>query len=160
MIEEQSTSHSVIRLATPEDIVQIEELDRLSTSPTRNIHREMEKYFGSVDPTTHERTLIFLSEVDNVVAGKAELMLPPQSDHGVCWQGAVGYVKRVIVRPEFRQLGLARSLMQHIIEFTYTELRLSALDLHVWEMNLPAIRLYESLGFEVQHREFYFRLPL
>jgi ribosomal protein S18 acetylase RimI-like enzyme len=160
MIEEQSTSHSVIRLATPEDIVQIEELDSLSTSPTRNIHREMEKYFGSVDPTTHERTLIFLSEVDGVVAGKAELMLPPQSDHGVGWHGAVGYVKRVIVRPEFRQLGLARSLMQHIIEFTHTELRLSALDLHVWEMNLPAIRLYESLGFEVQHREFYFRLPL
>jgi ribosomal protein S18 acetylase RimI-like enzyme len=64
------------------------------------------------------------------------------------------------VRPEFRQLGLARSLMQHIIWYTQTELRLSALDLHVWEMNVAAIRLYESLGFEVQHRELYFRLPL
>ncbi len=160
MPDEQSTSHPVIRLATPSDIVQIEELDRLSTSPTRNIHREMEKYFGSVDPTTHERTLIFLSIVDGVVARKAELMLPPQSDHGEGWQGAVGYVKRVVVRPEFRQLGLARSLMQHIIEFTRTQLHLSALDLHVWEMNLPAIRLYESLGFKVQHRELYFRLSL
>ena len=160
MRDEQSTSHPVIRLATPEDIVQIEELDSLSTSPTRTVHREMEKYFGSVDPTTHERTLIFLSIADGVVAGKAELMLPPQSNHGEGRQGAVGYIKRVIVRPEFRQLGLARNLMQHIIEFTHTELRLSALDLHVWEMNLPAIRLYESLGFEVQHSELYFRLPL
>lgn len=160
MRDEQSTSHLVIRLATPKDITQIEELDSLSTSPTRNIHREMEKYFGSVDPTTHERTLIFLSEVDGVVAAKAELMLPPQGDYGESWHGAVGYIKRVIVRPEFRQLGLARSLMQHIILYTHTELRLSALDLHVWEMNLPAIRLYESLGFEVQHRELYFRLPL
>ncbi len=160
MRDEQSTSHPVIRLATPDDIVQIEELDSLSTSPTRNIHREMEKYFGSVDPTTHERTLIFLSIMDGEVAGKAELMLPPQSDHGEGWQGAVGYIKRVIVHPEFRQLGLARGLMKHIIEFAHTELRLSALDLHVWEMNLPAIRLYESLGFEVQHRELYFRLPL
>ncbi len=159
MRDEQSTSYPVIRLATPGDIVQIEELDRLSTSPTRTIHREMEKYFGSVDPTTHERTLIFLSIVDGVVAGKAELMLPPQSDHGEGWQGAVGYIKRVIVRPEFRQLGLARSLMKYIIEFAHTELWLSALDLHVWEMNLPAIRLYESLGFELQHRELYFRLP-
>lgn len=160
MSDEQSTSHPVIRLATPADLDQIEELDRLSTSPTRHIHREMEKYFGSVDPTTHERTLIFLSIVDDVAAGKAELMLPPRGDHGEGWQGAVGYIKRVVVRPEFRQFGLARSLMNHIIEFARTELLLSALDLHVWEKNLPAIRLYESLGFELQHRELYFRLPL
>jgi len=39
-------------------------------------------------------------------------------------------------------------------------LHLTALDLHVWEKNLPAIYLYESLGFELQHRELYFRLSL
>ncbi len=160
MIDEQPTSSSIIRMGTPEDIAQIEELDSLSTSPTRNIHREMEKYFGSVDPTTHERTLIFLCEVDGVVAAKAELMLPPLSNHAEGWQGASGYVKRVIVRPEFRQRGLARGLMLHIMEYAQKELLLSALDLHVWEMNVPAIRLYENLGFELQHRELYFRLPL
>src|SRR5205823_7998012 len=111
MIDEQPTSCSIIRMATPEDIAQIEELDSLSTSPTRNIYREMEKYFGSVDPTTHERTLIFLCDVDGIVVAKAELMLPPLGDRGEGWQGAVGYIKRVIVRPEFRQRGLARSLM-------------------------------------------------
>jgi len=160
MIDEQPTSRLIIRMATPEDIAQIEELDSLSTSPTRTIHREMEKYFGSVDPTTHERTLIFLCEVDGVVAAKAELMLPPLSDHGEGWHSAAGYVKRVIVHPEFRQRGLARDLMLHIIEYAQKELQLSALDLHVWEKNLPAIRLYENLGFELQHRELYFRLPL
>jgi len=160
MIDEQPASHSIIRIAAPEDIAIIEELDSLSTSPTRNIHREMEKYFGSVDPTTHEKTLIFLYEVDGVVAAKAELMLPPLSDHMESWQGATGYIKRVIVRPESRQHGLARDLMQHIIEYARKDLQLSALDLHVWEMNLPAIRLYESLGFELKHRELYFRLTL
>ncbi len=160
MLDKQPTSSLIIRMATPEDIARIEELDNLSTSPTRNIHREMEKYFGSVDPTTHERTLIFLCEVDGVVAAKAELMLPPLSNHAEGWQGASGYVKRVIVRPEFRQRGLARGLMLHIMEYAQKELLLSALDLHVWEMNLPAIRLYENLGFELQHRELYFRLPL
>ncbi len=158
MVDEQPTSRSIIRIATPEDIAKIEELDSLSTSPTRNIHREMEKYFGSVDPTTHERTLIFLYEVDGIVAAKAELMLPPLSNHEESWQGASGYVKRVIVHPEFRQRGLARDLMLHIIEYAQKELQLSALDLHVWEMNLPAIRLYEKLGFELKHRELYFRL--
>ncbi len=160
MIDKQPPSHSIIRIATPEDVETIEELDSLSTSPTRNIHREMEKYFGSVDPTTHEKTLIFLYEVDGLVAAKAELMLPPLSDHMESWQGATGYIKRVIVRPEFRQRGLARDLMQHIIEYAQKDLQLSALDLHVWEMNLPAIRLYENLGFELQHRELYFRLAL
>jgi len=160
MIDEQPTSRSIIRIAAPEDVAAIEELDSLSTSPTRNIHREMEKYFGSVDPTTHEKTLIFLHEVDGVVTAKAELMLPPLSDHVESWQGASGYIKRVIVRQEFRHRGFARDLMQHIIQYAQKDLQLSALDLHVWEMNLPAIRLYENLGFELQHRELYFRLSL
>lgn len=160
MIDEDATSRSIIRIATPEDIVKIEELDSLSTSPTRNIHREMEKYFGSVDPTTHERTLIFLYEVNGIAAAKAELMLPPLSIHEESWQGASGYIKRVIVRPEIRKRGIARKLMLYIIEYAQKELHLSALDLHVWEKNHPAIRLYENLGFKLQHRELYFRLPL
>ncbi len=145
----------VIRLATPEDIALIERLDSFSTSPIRNIPREMEKYFGSVDPSTHERTLIFIAEVAGVAAGKAELMLPPPEA-----TNAVGYVKRVVVPPEFRKQGIARRLMQHIITFARTEQKLDAIDLHVWEKNIPAIRLYESLGFELQHSELYFRLHL
>jgi len=50
--------------------------------------------------------------------------------------------------------------MHHIIQFAHTEQQLDAIDLHVWEQNQAAIRLYESLGFEQQHREIYFRLSL
>ena len=161
MIDETPTTPSVIRLATPEDISVIDELDRMSSSPTRTIHREIEKYFGSVDPSTHERTLIFLAQVGERVAGKAELMLAPaNTDTEIVDSPRVGYVKRVIIAQEYRKLGLARQLMQHIIEYARRELALTAIDLHVWEQNIPAIRLYESLGFEVQHRELYFRLGL
>jgi ribosomal protein S18 acetylase RimI-like enzyme len=155
MIDELPTTPLVIRLATPEDIPQIEMLDSFSTSPTRTIPREMDKYFGSVDPSTHEKILIFLGEVDSAIAAKAELMLPPRD--ASC---AIGYVKRVVVHPAFRKQGLARQLMQHIITFARTEEHLEAIDLHVWEDNYSAIRLYESLGFELQHRELYFHLPL
>jgi ribosomal protein S18 acetylase RimI-like enzyme len=154
MIDEQPATMLVIRIATPEDIAAIEELDSFSQSPTRHIHREMEKYFGSVDPSTHERTLIFLAEVGDTPAGKAELMLPAAS----C--GGVGYIKRVIVHPDFRGKGLAKQMLQHIIKFADTEQKLEAVDLHVWEGNLSAIHLYESLGFALQHRELYYRLPL
>jgi len=155
MLDEPSTAPSVIRLATPDDLEIINQLDQLSTSPLRNIPRDIEKYFGSVDPTTHENTLIFLAQVGEHVAGKAELMIPLADI-----LPAIGYVKRVIVSPAYRNMGLARQLMQHIITYAQTELHLAAIDLHVWEQNLPAIRLYETLGFELQHRELYFRLPL
>ena len=163
MSDEIPAAPPVIRLATPADIAIIDALDRMSSSPTRDIHRDMEKYFGSVDPSTHERTLIFLAQVGERVAGKAELLLAPAGtdvDAETIASSRVGYVKRVIVSPEYRKLGLARQLMQHIIEYARSELSLTAIDLHVWEQNLPAIRLYESLGFEVQHRELYFRLTL
>lgn len=143
------------RFATADDIALIDELDHFSTSPTRDIHREMEKYFGSVDPSTHERTLIFLAEVEGRVVAKAELMLPSQA-----LAGAPGYIKRVVVHPDFRVHGLARQLLQHVIAYAQNELHLAALDLHVWEGNQPAVGLYESLGFNLQHRELYFRLPL
>jgi len=155
MIDEVPTAPLVIRLATPDDIALIDMLDSFSDSPTRDIHRHVEKYFGSVDPSTHERTLIFLAELAGSVAAKAELMLPPASS-----PNPVGYVKRVVVHPDFRQRRLARHLMEHIINFAHTELHLTSIDLHVWEDNVAAIRLYESLGFQLQHRELYFRLPL
>ncbi|MGH2478694.1 MAG: GNAT family N-acetyltransferase [Ktedonobacteraceae bacterium] len=143
------------RFATTEDVALIEHLDNFSGSPTRDIHREMEKYFGSVDPSTHGHTLIFLAEVEGLAVAKAELMLPPLET-----VKAVGYIKRVVVHPDFRARGLARQLMQHVVAHAHEQLHLAALDLLVWEENSPAVRLYESLGFQLQHRELYFRLPL
>ena len=155
MLDERSTPALTIRLATSADLAHIERLDSFSTSPTRDIHRDMEKYFGSVDPSVHERTLIFLAEVEQAPIGKAELMLPP-----LATSPTIGYVKRVVVQPNYRSKGVARKLMQHIIDYAQTEQRLDALDLHVWEQNHAAIRLYEALGFELQHREVYYRLSI
>lgn len=155
MTEKTPTTALVIRTATPEDIVHIDHLESFSASPTRDIHREVHKYFGSVDPTTHELTIIFLAEVAQVVVAKAELMIPPHDA-----ANTIGYIKRVITHPEHRGNNYARSLIEHIISYAQNEQKLQAIDLHVWDQNTPAIRLYESLGFELQHRELYYRLPL
>lgn len=155
MIDNLPTKALVIRLATTEDIPCIEQLDSLSTSPTRAIHREIEKYFGSVDPSTHEHTFIFLAEIEGIARAKAELMLPPV---GTTTQ--IGYIKRVVVHPDYRSKGLARLIIQHVINFARVTYHITALDLLVWEGNLPAIQLYESLGFKLQHRELYYRLDI
>lgn len=143
------------RFATVDDIAVINELDSFSSSPTRDIHREIEKYFGSVDPSTHEYTLIFLAEIEHRTIAKAELMLPPKDV-----ASAIGYIKRVVVHPDFRSYGIAHRLLQYLVVYARDELHLAALDLHVWDGNQPAIRLYQSLGFALQHRELYFRLSL
>lgn len=145
------------RFATADDIALIDELDSFSNSPTRDIHRDMEKYFGSVDPSTHELTLILLAEIAQRAVGKAELLLAPQD-----WVATetVGYIKRVVVHPDFRSRGLARQMLQYLIIYARNELHLKSLDLHVWEGNHSALRLYQSLGFEIQQRELYLKLPL
>ncbi len=155
MLDDAPTTKLVIRLATSDDIAQIDYLDSLSDSPTRDIHRDVEKYFGSIDPSTHEHTFIFLVEIDGVAQAKAELMVPPDDT-----ANATGYVKRVIVHPQQRGKGLAKLLIQHLLKFAREERKLQAIDLHVWEKNLSAIRLYEALGFDLQHRELYYRLSL
>jgi ribosomal protein S18 acetylase RimI-like enzyme len=146
-----------MRFATVDDLALIDELDSFGNSPTREIPREMEKYFGSVDPSTHEYNLILLAEVEGKGVGKAELLLAPQTREGA---DSIGYIRRVVVRPEYRSRGLARQMLQYLITYAREELHLSSLDLHVWEENTPALRLYQSLGFVVQHREIYLRLAL
>ena len=155
MSDQQPTPPLIIRLATPEDIEQINSIDSFTTSPPRDIHRDLHKYFGSVDPSIHEQTLIFLLEINGRVIGKAELMLPPQDT-----LNAIGYIRRVVIHPNFQGQGLAQRLLSYLITYAHREYKLTALDLHVWEENLPAIRLYETLGFELQHRELYYRLKL
>ncbi len=152
MIDDQPAL--TIRLASPDDISAINELDRYSDSPTRDIHRDIEKYFGSVDPSTHEHHYIFLAEIAGQAVAKAELMFP--SSEAI---SQVGYVRRVVVHPAHRGKGLAKQLMQYVIDFARHTGKIDAVDLHVWEGNQAAIHLYEALGFTLQHRELYYRLP-
>jgi ribosomal protein S18 acetylase RimI-like enzyme len=144
----------VIRLAEVEDIPAIEGLDQYGNSPFRAIHQDLQKYFGSLDPSMHERNSIFLALLGSELVGKAELVLSPRT-----LPMYVGYIKRVVVHPEYRHHGVARRLMEAVIAFAKTQ-EVHVLDLHVFEQNLGAIRLYESLGFQAQHREIYYRLNL
>lgn len=144
----------VIRQATVDDIAVIEALDRYSASPLRSIHQDLQKYFGSLDPSMHESNVIFLAELGAAVVGKAELVLAPKT-----LLTQIGYIKRVVVHPEYRGRHLARQLMEAVILFA-REQGIAWLDLHVFEHNLPAIRLYELLGFQEEHREIYYRLNL
>jgi GNAT superfamily N-acetyltransferase len=151
-----------LRMGNVDDIAAIEWLDTFGTSPHRNINRDVDKYFGSVDPSVHERNLIFLAELPPEahttapfrVVGKAELLLAPTGDIS-----DVGYIKRVVVHPRWRKHGVARAILEYIKQ-QVPSLGVRNLDLHVWDGNTAAVKLYESLGFALRHRELYLRLPL
>ena len=54
-----------------------------------------------------------------------------------------GYVTNVAVLPDFRRIGIAKKLMEYQLQN-----EMSFITLEVRESNLPAIKLYESCGFE------------
>ena len=58
---------------------------------------------------------------------------------------------QVYVRPEHRGSGMAAALVEHLVEHA----RRHVLQIHlgVWSENLPAIKLYQRLGFELYATE-------
>ncbi len=151
-----------IRVADVDDVPAIDWLDTFGSSPTRDIHRMVSQYFGSVDPTVHEHNIIYLAEMAGPeptdlpfrAVGKAELLLAPSAV-----QSDVGYIKRIVVHPLWRSRGIARALLDYV-RAEASERGLRSLDLHVWDGNRSAIALYESMGFHERHREVYMRLSL
>ena len=62
-----------------------------------------------------------------------------------------GWMIQVYVRPEHRGSGMAGALVEHLVEHA----RRHVLQIHlgVWSENVPAIKLYERLGFETYATE-------
>ena len=76
------------------------------------------------------------------VMGKAE-------GRGEDWHG---HVTAVTVAPEFRRLGLARTLMHNLEEISEKVHNAYFIDLFVRESNLLAIKMYKRLGYTVYRR--------
>lgn len=62
-----------------------------------------------------------------------------------------GWMIQVYVRPEHRGSGMAAALVEHLLEHA----RHHVLQVHlgVWSENVPAIRLYQRLGFQTYGTE-------
>jgi ribosomal-protein-alanine N-acetyltransferase len=70
------------------------------------------------------------------------------------------HINTLAVDPELRRLGLATALMKHLLAVAAAEGANRAL-LEVRRSNAPAIKLYESLGFQVTDvRRHYYTQPV
>ncbi|QYO76840.1 GNAT family N-acetyltransferase [Devosia salina] len=62
-----------------------------------------------------------------------------------------GWMIQVYVRPEHRGSGMAQALVEHLVH--HASQHVLQVHLGVWSENVPAIKLYERLGFETYGTE-------
>jgi RimJ/RimL family protein N-acetyltransferase len=90
-------------------------------------------------------TSIFSAVIQDRVVGHAELTtIDPV--HGTT------VMRRVIVDPAVRRRGIGRTIVEHLLEVAFRDLRLHRVELRAFDTNLAAIALYRALGFTVEGR--------
>ena len=83
---------------------------------------------------------IFIIELDNQAVGKVAYEMK-SADHV--------YIKGLVIRSSFQRQGIGREAMRIILK----ELEpVKKIELVTHPENIPAIRLYESLGFHIESR--------
>ena len=91
--------------------------------------------------------LYYLAEVDGVVVG--QLMITYEwSD----WRNATfWWIQSVFIRPDYRHLGVFRTLYTHVESIAQERRDVCGLRLYVEHTNTRAQRTYESLGMKQSH---------
>ncbi|MBE6720038.1 MAG: ribosomal-protein-alanine N-acetyltransferase [Ruminococcaceae bacterium] len=127
-----------IKTATVDDVADILKIEQacFSTPWTEQGIRE------SIE---NENTRLYIALADGKAAGYM----------GVQIFSGEGYVTNVATLPEFRRQGIAKALINRVLQN-----KMDFLTLEVREGNKAAISLYESLGFErVGFRPHFYRNP-
>ena len=132
--------------AKPKDADYIEELDRFGNFRPRVI----EEYLSPIDQTKIGKYFIFLAKVGRRTIGKVEMAV------GVRSEGTIAYLRRLVVHPDYRRKGVALLLVKRAMAHARRD-RVISIELHALEDDIPAIKLYEKLGFEVKHKEIHYR---
>jgi RimJ/RimL family protein N-acetyltransferase len=110
----------------------------LATEGWRSVSDER-RYLKTV--LRHPDAVVLVAEEDGRVVGRLSLSRDPHP--------ASRHVADVglMVSSEHRRKGIGRSLLEGAVEWARRS-EISKLELHVFPWNEPALRLYESFGFE------------
>ncbi|HEX6035020.1 MAG TPA: GNAT family N-acetyltransferase [Anaerolineales bacterium] len=92
----------------------------------------------SIERLLAEAVAFFLIRADGIPAGCGGVKLVGTE---------YGEVKRMYVRPQFRGLGLARQMLNHLVDYAHSQgIRVLRLETGIHQQD--AIRLYEGMGFQ------------
>lgn len=71
----------------------------------------------------------------------------PFDDHKVIDPEKTLYIADLMVDKEFRGMGVAQSLVEHLFTQSQSKPYVDAV-IRVWDQNIPAVSLYKKIGFE------------
>jgi ribosomal-protein-alanine N-acetyltransferase len=132
----------MIRRMTEADLEQVAELEKLCFSEAWSYHLLESGLHSDYDE-------YYVFEQDERILGYCNLRI-------LCGEGEI---QRICVHPASRRLGVARKLMEMMVESARFQ-KAEAITLEVRESNEAARRLYESFGFTAEAiRKDYYRNP-
>lgn len=129
----------MIRRMEDADLEQVAELEKLCFSESWS--------YGLLEAGIHSPfDVYYVYEQEERILGYCNLRL----------LAGEGEVQRIAVLPDFRRMGLARKMMEVMVEYA-RENRAASISLEVRASNLPARNLYETYGFveEAVRRGYY-----
>lgn len=137
-----------IRAAEPGDVVQIAEL----LSRPQVIWGTLQMPFVSVAARmrrfdeSNDADLILVAQLQDTIVGSAGLRKSdsPRRAHSA----EIG----IAVHDDYTRRGIGRALMSTLVDYSDNWMNIRRIEFTVWADNLHAIRLYESLGFEIEGR--------
>ncbi len=133
----------MIRRMRPEDLEAVADLEKECFTPSWSFSILESGLFSSYDE-------YYVFEQDEEVLGYCDLRMLPGE----------GEIERICVRPDSRRLGVARMLMNEMINSAFWH-GAKDISLEVRESNEPARRLYEAFGFvEEGVRKNYYEDPV
>ena len=129
----------IIREAEQKDAHGIWQVDRL----TLNAWSE-DSYVREIG--SNKASIYFVAENEDMILGFAGIWLIADE----------GHITNVAVRPEYLRKGVASTLLRHMLE-NIKNRGCTTQTLEVRKSNMPAVRLYEGLGFveEAVRKEYY-----
>ena len=149
-----------MKLCEAEDTDRIREYYRFVTDNTEHMP-EYGRWIYGLHPSDEmiaeyvkENAVYFWEEEGDIIAAAVVTPYQPSDYHGIAWQveledDEVSVVHLLAVNPHFQNRGIAKKVMREIIAKA-KETGKKAVRLDAIEGNLPAHKLYESLGFQMR----------
>ncbi len=95
---------------------------------------------------------LFVATEEGKIAGTVILNQKPEEAYDLAdWQNDLEYddicvIHTLAIHPDFLHRGIGKEIMEYVLEYA-EHMNRKAIRLDVYENNMPAIRLYEKMGF-------------
>lgn len=140
----------IIRMATHEDLPEIEEMDKLTLLHDASLCNIIPEQIEKEHPTLFEKALtrfegeIWVAEIDGTLAGFIWVIKSTDYFSG----HPIGFILKIYVKKEFRNQNVANSLAEKAEEFCINQ-GFEAIEFNVAKQNTIPLHMAETRGYEI-----------